>query len=146
MMRRGAAAVLVCATLAAGALAFAQKDPSEQANRQKRRDAGSAKAPASVRSRRNPLEEDPEAVAAGRKLFGRHCQECHGVDAQGGNKAPSLRQEGVQSAAPGVLFWFITNGNVRRGMPPWSKLPEPQRWQLVSFLKSLGTVSSSDLR
>jgi hypothetical protein len=31
----------------------------------------------------------------------------------------------------------LTNGVVRRGMPVWSKLPEPQRWQLVSFIKSL---------
>lgn len=33
----------------------------------------------------------------------------------------------------------MTNGVARRGMPVWSKLPEPQRWQIVSFLKSLGT-------
>jgi hypothetical protein len=23
-------------------------------------------------------------------------------------------------------------------MPVWSKLPEPQRWQLVTYIKSLG--------
>jgi hypothetical protein len=23
-------------------------------------------------------------------------------------------------------------------MPVWSRLPEPQRWQLVSYIKSLG--------
>jgi len=29
-------------------------------------------------------------------------------------------------------------------MPVWSKLPEPQRWQLVSYIKSLGaTVTES---
>jgi len=92
------------------------------------------------------LEEDPDAVAAGRKLFTRHCEECHGAEALGGKKTPSLLQEEVQSAEPGVLFWFLTNGNVRRGMPTWSKLPEAQRWQLVKFLKSLGTVSSWNSR
>jgi mono/diheme cytochrome c family protein len=35
------------------------------------------------------------------------------------------------------LFWILTNGVVRHGMPVWSKLPEPQRWQLVSYVKSL---------
>jgi hypothetical protein len=25
-------------------------------------------------------------------------------------------------------------------MPVWSKLPEPQRWQLVSFIKTLSPV------
>jgi hypothetical protein len=57
--------------------------------------------------------------------------------AQGGKKAPSLLAEPVQQALPGVLLWLLTNGVVRRGMPVWSKLPEPQRWQLVSFIKSL---------
>jgi hypothetical protein len=43
----------------------------------------------------------------------------------------------VHQATPGTLFWILTNGVVRRGMPVWSKLPEPQRWQLISYLKSL---------
>jgi mono/diheme cytochrome c family protein len=137
MMRPSLAAVLVCAALTAGALLFAQKDPS--AEQQQRRAAELAKAPDSARSRRNPLEKDPDAVAAGRKLFEQRCAECHGADAGGGRKGPSLRQDEVQSVPAGVLFWFVTNGNVRHGMPPWSKLPDPQRWQLVGFLKSLGT-------
>jgi mono/diheme cytochrome c family protein len=33
---------------------------------------------------------------------------------------------------------LLTNGVVRKGMPVWSRLPEPQRWQLVSYIKSLG--------
>jgi len=57
--------------------------------------------------------------------------------AEGGKKGPSLRADEVQDATPGALFWLLTNGVVRRGMPVWSKLPEPQRWQLVSYLKSL---------
>jgi mono/diheme cytochrome c family protein len=27
---------------------------------------------------------------------------------------------------------------VRSGMPVWSKLPEPQRWQIVTYVKTLG--------
>ncbi len=57
--------------------------------------------------------------------------------ADGGKKGPSLRADEVQQATPGTLFWLLTNGVVRHGMPVWSKLPEPQRWQLVSFIKSL---------
>lgn len=96
-----------------------------------------AKAPKKTVTRRNPLEDDPRAVAAGEKLFGLHCAECHGEMAQGGRKAPSLLADPVQQATPGALFWILTNGVVRRGMPVWSKLPEPQRWQLVSYIKSL---------
>lgn len=88
-------------------------------------------------ARRNPLETDPQAATAGDKLFIEHCAECHGDMAEGGKKAPSLLADEVQQATPGTLFWLITNGVVRRGMPVWSKLPEPQRWQLVSYIKSL---------
>ena len=95
-------------------------------------------APAKAAAKRNPLELDPEAVTAGAKLFAMHCAECHGATAGGGKKGPSLRVEDVQQATPGSLFWLLTNGVVRRGMPVWSKLPEPQRWQLVSYIKSLG--------
>jgi mono/diheme cytochrome c family protein len=99
------------------------------------------KAPTKAAARRNPLENDPEAVAAGNKLFARHCAECHGETADGGKKGPSLRADEVQHATPGALFWLLTNGVVRRGMPVWSKLPEPQRWQLVSYIKSLTPAS-----
>jgi len=100
-----------------------------------------AKAPRKAVARPNPLEHDPDAVAAGNKLFAQHCAECHGETAEGGKKAPSLRADEVQQATPGTLFWLLTNGVVRRGMPVWSKLPEPQRWQLVSFIKSLTPAS-----
>ncbi|HXP40862.1 MAG TPA: c-type cytochrome, partial [Candidatus Acidoferrales bacterium] len=60
-----------------------------------------AKAPRKAVARRNPLEGDPDAVAAGEKLFGLHCAECHGEMAEGGRKAPSLLADPVQQAAPG---------------------------------------------
>jgi mono/diheme cytochrome c family protein len=100
------------------------------------------KAPEKARAKRNPFEQNPDAVAAGKNLFEQHCAECHGESALGGKKAPSLRAVQIQNAAPGAVFWILTNGVVRRGMPVWSKLPEPQRWQLVSYIKSLGVVSS----
>jgi mono/diheme cytochrome c family protein len=101
------------------------------------------KAPRKARNRRNPLEIDPDAVAAGAKLFDLHCAECHGEMAEGGHKGPSLRADQVQQSAPGTLFWILTNGVVRRGMPVWSKLPEPQRWQIVTYLKSLTPTPKS---
>ena len=95
------------------------------------------KAPKKAAERHNPLENDPDAVGAGGKLYELHCLECHGETADGGKKGPSLRAPAVQQATPGTLFWLLTNGVVRRGMPVWSKLPEAQRWQLVTYIKSL---------
>lgn len=115
----------------------AQKDNASLTKKDNSVYAELAKAPRRAMARRNPLEVDPDAVAAGAKLFGLHCAECHGDMAEGGRKAPSLLADPVQQATPGTLFWILTNGVVRRGMPVWSKLPEAQRWQIVSYLKSL---------
>lgn len=98
-----------------------------------------AKVPEKDRAKRNPLAAGPDAVAAGANLFDQHCAECHGDAAEGSRKGPSLLKDPVQTATYGTLFWLLTNGVVRRGMPVWSKLPEPQRWQLVTFIKSLGS-------
>lgn len=131
-----AAALAGAAVLVIG-IAMAQSSDSTPAKFDKAAYAELNKVPAKAAVRQNPLESDSEAVAAGAKLFLRHCAECHGADAEGGKKGPSLRAEEVQQATPGTLFWLITNGVVRKGMPVWSRLPEPERWQLVSYLKSL---------
>jgi mono/diheme cytochrome c family protein len=124
-------------------LGFAQIDKSG-ANKDGSVYAELAKVPKKAMARRNPFEGDAEAVVAGQKLFAMHCAECHGDTAEGGRKGPSLRADEVQQATPGTLFWILTNGVVRRGMPVWSKLPEPQRWQIVSYLKSLVPARSPD--
>lgn len=101
-----------------------------------------AKAPKKAAVRRNPLANDSEAIPAGGKLFALHCAECHGGMAEGSKKAPSLLVDEVQRATPGTLFWVLTNGVVRKGMPVWSKLPDAQRWQLVTYIKSLGVAAN----
>jgi mono/diheme cytochrome c family protein len=95
------------------------------------------KAPAKYQQMHNPMANDPEAPAAGSVLFAEHCESCHGKEAMGGKKAPSLRAPEVQNATPGAIFWILSNGVVRKKMPVWSKLPEPERWQLVSYIQSL---------
>lgn len=94
-------------------------------------------APAKARALQNPYAGNPEAIRAGKKLFARHCASCHGPDAKGHEDAPSLQSPQVQTATPGAMFWFLKNGNLRGGMPAWSKLPDQQLWQLVTLLQSL---------
>ena len=103
------------------------------------------RAPADKASRTNPLARKPEAAAGGEKLFRRNCVECHGEDGGGlakKNSADLLLPE-VQSQSDGTLFWKLTNGNTDRGMPSFSRLPEPQRWQLVLYLRTLKTMQST---
>jgi len=96
-----------------------------------------SKAPPSARFLRNPFAGQVEAVAAGRKLFIQHCAQCHGQDAGGLERAADLRSLVVQDAQPGVLFWALRNGRIRKGMPSWSHLPDAQLWQIVTYLKTL---------
>lgn len=96
-----------------------------------------SRVPEAARLRANPTATDSEAIAAGAKLFQQHCATCHGKQAEGRSKRPSLHSSRVKSATPGELEWLLKNGSLRNGMPSWSQLPEPQRWQLVTFLKSL---------
>jgi mono/diheme cytochrome c family protein len=96
-----------------------------------------AKVPEKARARENPLAADPTAARAGAKLFHEHCASCHGSDAAGKDKKPPLTSERVQAATAGELEWLLKNGSMKNGMPSWSKLPEPQRWQIVAYLKTL---------
>jgi len=136
-----ASAALVATSIS---VAHAQDKSNENKNAEVYAELG--KAPEKARNRVNPMENDADSIAAGRLLFEDHCAECHGETAEGGRgrkKGPSLRAPEVQNATPGTLFWLLTNGVVRKGMPVWSRLPEPQRWQLVRYLKSLGVAQSS---
>ncbi len=95
--------------------------------------------PVAAIARQNPLASKPEAAAGGRKLFLRHCAECHGGDGAGLEKKHSadLQLSAVQDQSDGTFFWKITNGNAVKGMPAFSRLPELQRWQIVLFLRTL---------
>lgn len=96
-----------------------------------------AQAPVKARTWKDPYEGQPDAVAAGRKLFFQHCAECHGEDARGAHRSANLRAPGVQNATNGELVWFLRNGNLAAGMPSWSGLPIERRWQIVAYLKTL---------
>ena len=95
------------------------------------------KVPEEARLRPNPMADDPNALAAGAKLFRQNCATCHGKQAEGHSKRPNLHSDRIKNATPGELEWLLKNGSLKNGMPSWSRLPEQQRWQLVSFLKSL---------
>ena len=94
--------------------------------------------PVRDRQKTNPFAGQPDAVQAGHLLYGDHCAQCHGRNAEGTKNRPSLRSQRVQSeASEGDVHWLLVNGNIRSGMPSWSKLPDQQLWQLVSYLRSL---------
>jgi mono/diheme cytochrome c family protein len=127
---RRAVALAVAAVLGCGAAALAQA-PAPWV------------APASEKSKKNPLPSDKKVVEQGAKLAQVNCVSCHGAKGKGdGAAAAALNpkpadwtSKKVQEETDGELFWKISNG--RGPMPPWKHLPEKDRWALIRYIRSL---------
>src|SRR5579862_2850983 len=102
-------------------------------------------APESAKEMKNPVEGSQNAEI-GKRLYMANCSRCHGPNAEGSGNIPALVDGVLESTSDGEIFWFVTNGDKKSGMPSFAKLPEQQRWQLVTYVKGLGLsqTSSSD--
>jgi glucose/arabinose dehydrogenase len=100
--------------------------------------------PASAQTTRSPFAGQTQAIDAGKTVFARNCVTCHGPAGAGTANVPSLASGPVQTAPEGAIFWYITNGDIGNGMPPWKLLSEDQRWQVIAFIKSLNSGSASE--
>lgn len=110
------------------AFAFAQNAPTQKQDKWE--------APAEAAAKKNPLQSKPELAAGGKKVFDRLCKVCHDSGSVQ-QKGPHLDSPDVQANSDGALFWKISSGNSRSGMPNFSSLPDGQRWQLVLYIRSL---------
>jgi glucose/arabinose dehydrogenase len=99
-------------------------------------------APDSVQATKNPYEGNAAAAQAGKQLYARNCLSCHGKMGKGTGNVPSLVGGKLDSVAPGEVFWFITKGDKDNGMPSWAFLPEKQRWQIITYVKTMGKAQS----
>ena len=102
------------------------------------------KAPATAKNITNPLKNNSQATAEGKKLYVNMCVVCHGNKGKGDGIAgmtlkprPSnLTQALIQDQADGEIFWKITEG--RAPMASYKELlTEEQRWQLVNYIRIL---------
>ena len=100
-------------------------------------------APDSAAALKNPFEGKAAAVRTGKQLYARNCLSCHGKTGQGKGNIPSLVDGKLETVPPGEVFWFVTKGSKENGMPSWAFLPEAQRWQIVTYVKSLGESQPS---
>jgi mono/diheme cytochrome c family protein len=98
---------------------------------------------ARARKLRNPVPPTDEAIVAGRQLYTKHCEKCHGVNGDGkGEKAADLSvapgdftdARKMRALTDGELYWQITYG--RLPMPAFAnKVSEEGRWQLVDYIR-----------
>ncbi len=100
----------------------------------------------------NPFAGDAVAIAAGQTIFNINCASCHGPQGQGdGLAAAALNpkpanladRQMLDSLSDGYLFWRVSEGGAlapfNSAMPAWkAALSEEQRWQVISYIRSLG--------
>ena len=98
-------------------------------------------APESAKALKNPYQGQPTPHA--KALFHLRCARCHGENGEGSGNIPALKAEKIKEVTPGEIFWFITKGDVNNGMPSWATLPKAQRWQIVSYVQTLGHPQKS---
>jgi mono/diheme cytochrome c family protein len=87
----------------------------------------------------NPLSGDPDAIAAGRKLYNTWCSQCHGGKADGvsrfGKYAADLRKFSLGYTEFATV---VVEGRTERRMPPWDGvLDGEQVSQIGAYLETL---------
>lgn len=101
------------------------------------------KAPASADAHKNPLTNDAATLAAGKVIYTKECQSCHGKSGKGdGPSAAQLDKNAgnfttaaTQNQSDGALFWKISEG--KKPMPSFKKkLTETQIWKSVAYMRT----------
>jgi glucose/arabinose dehydrogenase len=99
-------------------------------------------APSSAQQTKNPFAGQATEAAAGKLVYEQNCITCHGANGQGTGNVPPLATGAAQTSSDGEIFWYITRGDLNNGMPSWSSMPVDQRWQVITFIKSLGSSAT----
>jgi mono/diheme cytochrome c family protein len=107
---------------------------------------GHRHAPASAKKLKNPVAPTEENIEAGRLLFNRHCASCHGEDGKAKTdiaaamkvKPTDLTGHEMHGITDGEIYWVITNGIKKSGMPALNAKTKPnERWQMALYVKHL---------
>jgi mono/diheme cytochrome c family protein len=90
----------------------------------------------------NPTPPDQRSLNNGRINFQINCAVCHGPLGQGNGPATrygvigiSLVSDITKSRTDGYIFGMIRNG--RGMMPTYNRIEEPDRWDIVNYIRSL---------
>ena len=93
----------------------------------------------------NPFAGDAKAAEAGKLVYNRTCQVCHGGEARG-DRGPALASGKFEHGGEDdEIFGNIRNGIQGTQMPAFPKLPADDIWRLITYFRSLsGTLSATD--
>ena len=100
----------------------------------------------SMSTLRNPTPASDASLANGRKYFEINCSVCHGDRAMGDGPATRFGMPGInltsdvtKARTDGYIFGMIRNG--RGLMPPYNRIEEMDRWDVVNYLRALQGVN-----
>jgi mono/diheme cytochrome c family protein len=90
----------------------------------------------------NPVPAGDSSLANGRKYYQINCAVCHGDRGMGDGPATKFGMPGIsivtdmtKSRADGYIFGMIRNG--RGLMPPYNRIEDPDRWDIVNYVRGL---------
>lgn len=96
----------------------------------------------------NPVPPDSASLERGANLYAANCASCHGDGGMGDgpaasalDPAPAPVAHSSQMLADDYLFWRISEGGAPLGtsMPAWKTLDEEARWDMINYMRALGT-------
>jgi mono/diheme cytochrome c family protein len=94
----------------------------------------------------NPTPVSDSSLANGRKYFQINCSVCHGERAMGDGPATKFGMPGInltmditKARTDGYIFGMIRNG--RGLMPPYNRIEEMDRWDVVNYVRALQGVN-----
>ncbi len=92
----------------------------------------------------NPLKNDTNAAASGKKLYKVLCIVCHGAKGKGDGvagagltpKPANFTSSSFQAQTDGAIFWKMKQG--RSPMPSYeTSIPETKRWEIINYIRTL---------
>ncbi|MGH7677614.1 MAG: c-type cytochrome [Gemmatimonadaceae bacterium] len=103
----------------------------------------------------NPIPADERSLRDGGQQFQINCSVCHGALGAGNGPVTRFRfppmpigagSRAATQLSDGYIFGIIRNG--RGLMPPYNRIEEHERWDLINYLRALqrGTVTPTTTR
>jgi mono/diheme cytochrome c family protein len=129
------------------ALTFVARAQQQPADEDEKPRAGGWTIPADAAQETSPISVTPQTLVAGRALFQKNCQRCHGAKGVGdGPDADPDHMADMDLTNPkrasrnpdGVIFYKVWNGRSKPKMPAFKeKLSKEQVWTIIAYVQTL---------
>ena len=91
--------------------------------------------------------DDDSVQTTGRDLYLQFCLGCHGISGDNLEQSDfsAADNPGKLETSPDYYFWVLSEGRMTNGMPSYkSSFSEEQRWQVITYLWTLGGEVSGE--